>query len=151
VARARAQLKKLGYKQELHPSMGPFHNFALSFSVFPTDRSSDALGHGLKFGGPLVMLVGWPIVALLTLSIAVSLAQLASAYPTAGALYHWAAIHGGAGLGYFTAWLKTLGQFAITAVIDYGLAKFAVPMLGLPSNKTNVLAVYAVLRCRTAC
>jgi amino acid transporter len=86
--------------------------------------------HGLEYGGPLQMLVGWPLVTLLTLPIAASLAELASAYPTAGALYHWSAILGGRGAGFLTAWLNTIGQFAITAGIDYGLSEFLAAMLG---------------------
>jgi amino acid transporter len=43
------------------------------------------------------MTVGWPLVTVLTLAVAASWPQLASAFPTAGALYHWASILGGRG------------------------------------------------------
>ncbi len=43
------------------------------------------------------MTFGWPLVSLMTLLVAASLAELAAAYPTAGALYHWASILGGKG------------------------------------------------------
>lgn len=141
-----AALKALGYTQQLRRSMGGFENFALAFSVISVLTGAVTLyGHGLKFGGPLVMLVGWPLVALGTLTVAFSLAQLASAFPTAGALYHWASTLGGPGLGYFTAWLNTLGQFAITAAIDYGLAEFLSPMLGWPADRAHVLPLYALV------
>src|SRR5207253_10207627 len=91
------------------------------------------------------MLFGWPLVTLLTLSIAASLAELASAYPTAGALYHWSSRLGGRGAGFFTAWLNCIGQFAITAGIDYGLAEFAAAMLGMPADRAHVLRVYLVI------
>src|SRR6185295_1696731 len=121
-----------------------FGSFALSFSIISILTGAVTLyGHGLRFGGPLVMTVGWPLVALMTLAVAASLAELASAYPTAGALYHWSALLGGPGWGFLTAWLNTIGQFAITAGIDYGLAEFLVPMLGLESERRNVLAVYS--------
>ena len=117
------QLQKLGYAQQLLRDMGGFANFALSFSIISVLTGAVTLyGHGLVNGGPLQMLVGWPAVTLLTLAIAASLAELASAYPTAGALYHWSAILGGRGAGWTTAWLNTIGQFAITAGIDYGPA-----------------------------
>src|SRR5439155_27192421 len=102
-------------------------------------------GHGLRFGGPLVMTAGWPLVATMTLAVAASLAELASAYPTAGALYHWSAILGGPGWGFLTAWLNTLGQFAITAGIDYGLAEFLAPMLGWPGDRAHVLILYGAV------
>src|SRR5207244_8512552 len=102
-------------------------------------------GLGLKSGGPFEMTVGWPIVTVLTLTIACSLAELASRYPTAGALYHWSAILGGRGAGFFTAWLNTIGQFAITAGIDFGLAEFIAALLQLPPGRGPVLAICAAL------
>src|SRR5689334_4502988 len=140
------QLRRFGYAQQLLREMGGFASFALSFSIISILTGAVTLyGHGLRFGGPLVMTAGWPFVAVMTLAVAASLAELASAYPTAGALYHWSAILGGPSWGFLTAWLNTLGQFAITAGIDYGLAEFLVPMLGLPARRDIVLAVYAVI------
>lgn len=141
-----AQLSALGYQQELSRGLGGFHNFALSFSVVSILTGAVTLyGHGLEYGGPWVMAVGWPVVSVLTLAIAASLAELASAYPTAGALYHWASWLGGRGAGWLTAWLNTLGQFAITAAIDFGLAEFLAPLLGLGEDRTTVLGLYALV------
>jgi amino acid transporter len=146
LARDAAELGRFGYAQQLLREMGGFSNFALSFSIISILTGAVTLyGHGLRFGGPLVMGVGWPLVTLCTLPIAASLAQLASSFPTAGALYHWSAILGGPGWGFFTAWLNTLGQVAITAGIDYGLAEFLAPMLGLPADRAHVLPLYAAI------
>lgn len=140
------ELAKLGYSQELLRSMGPFQNFALSFSIISILTGAVTLyGDGLKWGGPLVMTVGWPLVALFTMFIAASLAELASAFPTAGALYHWASILGGPGAGWATAWLNTLGQFAVTAAIDFGLAQFLAPLIGLEATRANVLPLFTAL------
>src|SRR5204862_3388927 len=49
------------------------------------------------------------------------------------------------GAGFFTARLNTVGQFAITAGIDYGLAVFLAPMLGFPDDRAHVLAIYAAI------
>src|SRR3954469_16874500 len=140
------ELRKLGYAQQLLRDMAGFANFALSFSIISILTGAITLyGYGLKMGGPLEMAVGWPLVSLLTLPVAASLAQLASSYPTAGALYHWASILGGRGAGFFTAWLNCIGQFAITAGIDYGLAEFLAAVLGLPEGRAYVLRVYVVV------
>jgi amino acid transporter len=140
------QLRKLGYAQQLLRDMGGFANFALSFSIISVLTGAITLyGYGLKYGGPLQMLVGWPLVTLLTLAIAASLAELASAYPTAGALYHWSARLGGRGAGFFTAWLNTIGQFAITAGIDYGLAEFLAAMLGWEGRRRTLILCAALL------
>jgi amino acid transporter len=141
-----AQLQRLGYAQQLLREMGGFSNFAVSFSIISILTGAVTLyGHGLRFGGPFVMAVGWPLVALMTLMVAASLAQLASSFPTAGALYHWSAMLGGPRVGFFTAWLNTIGQFAITAGIDYGLAEFVADMLGWPRERGYVLPLYAAI------
>lgn len=141
-----ALLGRLGYVQQLLREMGGFSNFALSFSIISILTGAVTLyGHGLRFGGPFVMAVGWPLVAVGTLLVAASLAQLASSFPTAGALYHWAALLGGRRAGFFTAWLNTLGQFAITAGIDYGLAEFVADMVVGSRGRATVLPIYAAI------
>jgi amino acid transporter len=131
-ARDVADLARLGYAQQLLRDIGGFGSFALSFSVISILTGAVTLySHGLKHGGPLVMSAGWWLVAIMTLTVAASLAELASALPTAGALYHWARTLGGEAAGYYTAWFNIIGQFAITAAIDYGLAEFLAPMIGL--------------------
>src|SRR3954465_5971192 len=136
----------MGYAQQLLRDMGGFANFALSFSIISVLTGAVTLyGHGLKFGGPLQMSIGGPLVALLTLPIAMSLAELASAYPTAGALYHWSSILGGRGAGGLTAWLNTIGQLAITPGSDYGLAEFLAAMFGWSGRKPALLLCCAIL------
>ena len=82
------QLRRLGYAQQLLRAMGGFANFALSFSIISVLTGAVTLyGYGLRFGGPLEMTLGWPLVSLLTLPVAASLAQLASSYPTASTIY----------------------------------------------------------------
>src|SRR6267154_1625756 len=140
------ELRRMGYAQQLLRDMGGFANFALSFSIISILTGAITLyGYGLRMGGPLEMTLGWPLVSLLTLPVAASLAQLASSYPTAGALYHWASILGGRGAGFFTAWLNCVGQFAVTAGIDYGLAEFLAALIGLPSDRPHVLRVFAAV------
>jgi amino acid transporter len=46
------------------------------------------------------------------------MAELASAYPTAGGLYFWAYRLGGRGWAWITAWLNMIGQITITAGIN---------------------------------
>lgn len=138
-----AELRRFGYAQQLRRSMSAFGNFALSFSVISILTGGVSLyGWGLTQGGPIEMAIGWPLVSIMTLLVAVSLAELASAYPTAGALYHWATILGGVRAGWWTAWLNLIGQAAVVAGVDYALADFVREAAGLPSAKPYVLAVY---------
>src|SRR5438093_4189679 len=124
------ELGKLGYAQELFRTMGGFSNFALSFSIISILTGAVTLyGHGLTMGGPAEMAWGWPLVTLFTLLVAMSMAELASALPTSGAMYHWSSRLGGKGWGWYTAWFNIVGNITVLAGIDYGCAQFLTPML----------------------
>ncbi len=43
---------------------------------------------------------------------------IASAFPTAGGLYHWASILGGRGWGWLTAWFNLAGLITVLAAIN---------------------------------
>ena len=138
------ELLDLGYRQQLHRGMSAFGSFAISFSVISILTGTVSLyGYGLSLGGPLEMTLGWPFVALMTTLVALPLAELASAYPSAGALYHWAARLGGPRLGYYTAWLNLIGQVGVVAGVDYALADLLCALFGLGAGRTTVLLVYA--------
>src|SRR2546422_9524729 len=116
-------LARLGYAQQLFREMGGFSNFAISFSIISVLTGAVLLyGYGLKLAGPVINTVGWPVVSLLTLCVAASMAELASAYPTAGGLYFWAFRLGGRGWAWLTAWLNMIGQVTITAGINVAAA-----------------------------
>src|SRR2546430_409122 len=138
------ELGTLGYAQELFRTIGGFSNFALSFSIISILTGAVTLyQHGLVMGGPAEMAFGWPLVALFTMTVALSMAELASAVPTSGAMYHWACRLGGNGWGWVTAWFNIAGQLAAIAGIDYGAALFVTPVVGLPMTTTNILTMYA--------
>ena len=48
------------------------------------------------------------------------MAQIASAYPTAGGLYHWSSILGNRFTGWLTAWLNLLGLVTVLGAINVG-------------------------------
>ena len=132
-------LARLGYTQQLFREMGGFSNFAISFSIISVLTGAVLLfGYGLKFAGPVVNSVGWPVVSVLTLAVAASMAELASMYPTAGGLYFWAFRLGGRGWAWLTAWLNMIGQVTITAGINVAAATYiigaATRMAGLPAD-----------------
>src|SRR6266542_3622502 len=120
-------LARLGYAQQLFREMGGFSNFAVSFSIISVLPGAVLLyGYGLKFAGPIVNTVGWPVVSVFTLAIAASMAELASSYPTAGGLYFWAFRLGGRGWAWTTAWLNMVGQVTITAGINVAAAIYLI-------------------------
>src|SRR5580658_7905764 len=139
-------LSRLGYAQELLRSMGGFSSFALSFSIISILTGIvTTYDVAITGGGPAALGLGWPLVCCGTLLVALAMAELASAFPTAGAMYHWAAILGGPGWGWFTASMNLVGQVAIVAAIDLGCAQQAVAMLGLPEKATFAVFVAIAL------
>ena len=142
----RADLGRFGYAQELFRGMGGFSNFAISFSIISILTGAVTLfGYGLEMGGPLEMTLGWPLATVFTLVVAASMAELCSAYPTAGATYHWAADLGGKGWGWLVAWLNILGLIAAQAGINYSCAQFILPFLNLPSTPFNLFSMFAFI------
>ncbi len=154
-------LHGLGYAQQLFREMGGFSNFAISFSIISILTGAIILyGYGLKFAGPIINTVGWPLVSLFTLTVAASMAEIASAYPTAGGLYYWAHRLGGKTWAWITAWLNMLGQITITAGINMAAAIYitgmfvflfnvpgdaAVPVLGAVNGWNFWLFVMAII------
>ncbi len=139
-------LRRLGYAQELFRSMGGFSNFALSFSIISILTGAVTLfDYGLQMGGPAEMAFGWPLVALFTLAVAASMAEMASAYPASGGMYDWATRLGGPGWGWFTAWFSIVGLIATLAGVDYGCAQFVTPLLGLNATSRTLLVIYGVI------
>lgn len=117
------RLHGLGYAQELFREMGGFSNFAISFTIISILTGGvSTFGFGLLYGGTLAASVGWPVVSVFVTLVGLAMAELASAYPTAGGLYYWASKLGGPGWGWFTGWFNLIGQVGITASIDFGLA-----------------------------
>jgi len=118
-------LHQLGYAQELFRNMGGFSNFAISFSIISILTGAVILyDYGLAWAGKAAVMIGWPLITVFVVCIAASMAEIASAYPTAGGLYYWASKMKNKNWGWWTAWLNLLGQFAIVAGINYAAAGF---------------------------
>src|SRR5687767_7171661 len=141
-----ADLHRFGYAQELLREMGGFSNFAVSFSIISILTGAVTLfGYGLEMGGPLEMTLGWPLATLFVLTVAASMAELCSAYPTSGAMYHWAADLGGLAWGWYVAWFNIFGLIAAQAGINYSCAQFILPFFGIPASTSNLYLMFAFI------
>ena len=126
------RLAELGYKQELDRGWSRFANFAISFSIISVLAGCfTTYGQALNNGGPIAISIAWPVISLLILSVAFSMSELASAFPTAGGIYYWASRLGGAGWGWFTGWFNLIGLVAVIASVVYVSAAFLTNLLGL--------------------
>ncbi|HAB15767.1 MAG TPA: amino acid permease [Verrucomicrobiota bacterium] len=135
-----ALLHKLGYRQELARRMSGFSNFAISLSIICILAGGITSFHvGLASAGGASIGLGWPLVCLFSLTVAVTMAQIASAFPTAGGLYHWGSLLGGRFCGWATAWFNLAGLVTVLAAINAGTFDFAVATFGLPTGANPAL------------
>src|SRR6478609_10954157 len=130
-----AVLAELGYKQELHRGMSGFSNFAVSFSIISVLAGCITTYYlAMDAGGPLAISLGWPVVGLFVLCVALAMAEVCSSYPTAGGLYFWAgrlARRNKRVWAWYVGWFNFLGEVAVTAAIDYGAAVTWMALLSL--------------------
>jgi amino acid transporter len=134
------QLKRLGYAQELRRRMGAFSNFAISFSTICILAGGiTSLQLGVSAVGGAAAGVVWPVGVAFSLIVALCMAEVASAFPTAGGLYHWSSILGGKGWGWATAWFNLAGLVFVTAAVNVGaydlFVRFIGPMVGIDPTR----------------
>jgi amino acid transporter len=126
------RLAELGYKQDLQRAWSGFSNFAISFTIISVLAGCfTTYGQAWANGGPIAISWGWPIICGLIMFVAFSMAELVSAYPTAGGIYWWASELGHKGWGWFTGWFNLIGLIAVVASVDYAAATFLNVVLGL--------------------
>jgi amino acid transporter len=140
LGRDEQKLAELGYKQELERVWSSFSNFAISFTIISVLAGCfTTYGQAFNNGGPVAISWGWPIISLLILTVAFSMSELASAYPTAGGPYWWAAKLGGPGWSWFTGWFNVIGLIAVVASVDYACATFASALFNLWSVDIGII------------
>ena len=125
------RLAELGYKQELSRTWSGFSNFAISFSIISILAGCfTTFAQAWNNGGPVAISIGWPVISAFILVIGFCMSELASAFPTSGGIYWWAAKLGGAKAGFYTGWLNLVGLVSVTASVGYGVTFFINTLLG---------------------
>ncbi len=143
-------LHGMGYAQELSRSMSKFSNFAISFSIICIlSGGINSFAQAISSVGGAGAGIGWIVGCLLSGMFALAMAQIASAFPTAGGLYHWASILGGRFWGWLTAWLNLLGLITVLGAINIGTAYFFAGtfggLIGFTGTDMQVVVFVAVI------
>ncbi|KAL3702105.1 hypothetical protein R1sor_020127 [Riccia sorocarpa] len=144
----QSRLEALGYKQELKRDLSLVANFAFSFSIISILTGVTTLyGTGLTYGGTISMVYGWIIAGCLNMFVALSMAEICSAYPTSAGLYYWSYTLAGPSWGPFAAWItgwfNVIGQWAMTTSVDYSLATLMRVIILLSTGGGNGGGYYA--------
>jgi len=143
-------LHGMGYAQELSRSMSRFSNFAISFSIICIlSGGINSFPQAIGAVGGAGAGIGWIVGCVISGLFALAMAQIASAFPTAGGLYHWASILGNRFWGWLTAWLNLLGLITVLGAINIGTAYFFAgtfgPMFGFTGSDWQVVGFVAVI------
>ena len=86
-------LQSMGHKQELQRNFSMISMLGLAFAILNTWTALAAsLTLALPSGGASSVIWGLITAGIFNLCLSASLAELLSAYPTAGGQYHWVAI-----------------------------------------------------------
>lgn len=127
------QLRQLGYKQELRRELNLLRNFAVSFGLLSMLTGLGGYySYGFTYGGPVVVIWGWVLIVSMTLTIALSMAEICSSLPTTGGVYYWAGVLGaqwGPLFAWVCGWLNLLGQVGITAGVEYTVVNYLQAMI----------------------
>ena len=100
------------------------------------------------------MSVGWIVVSFFTFFVALGMAEIVSAIPTAGGPYFWSAILApgktrSAFASWITGWFNLLGQVAVTTGITFGCAQLISTTATLDSSYSptagKTMGIYAAL------
>ncbi len=143
-------LHSMGYAQELARRMSGFSNFAISFSIICIlSGGINSLGQATSGAGGAAIGIGWPVGCAISAVFALALAQISSAYPTAGGLYHWGSILGNRFTGWLSAWLNLLGLITVLGAINVGTFYFFFgafgATFGIEDNLTTRVAFVAAI------
>ncbi|SCB57317.1 amino acid/polyamine/organocation transporter, APC superfamily [Rhizobium aethiopicum] len=143
-------LHSMGYAQELERRMSSFSNFAISFSIICIlSGGINSLGQATAGAGGAAIGIGWPLGCLISFIFALGLAQIGSAYPTAGGLYHWGSILGNRFTGWLSAWLNLLGLVTVLGAINVGTFYFFFgafgPQFGIEDTLLHRVAFVAII------
>ncbi|ANB14005.1 Hnm1p [Sugiyamaella lignohabitans] len=124
-------LEQFGYKQELKRSFSLLSMCGFCFAILSCWTAlGGSLVEAMNAGGPVALVWGWIIVCAFSLMVALSLAELASAYPVAGGQYSWVLIlcrgtKWGKGLSYATAFIQLAGLICMGSTALYQFGSFA--------------------------
>ncbi|KIX01381.1 uncharacterized protein Z518_09106 [Rhinocladiella mackenziei CBS 650.93] len=123
-----------GHKPVLQRNYSRFALLAFSFMI--VDSWSGIIGSlatGISSGGTVMLIYGSIAVTIFTMAVALSLAEIASAYPTSGGQYHWTAVLSpkkySAILSWFCGYFNAVGWCVVCASITVILGQFFMAMI----------------------
>ena len=125
------KLAEMGYTQDMQRNYSVLSVLGVGFSLTNSWFGiSAALITGINSGGPILIVYGIILIALVSTCVGISLSELASAYPNAGGQYFWAnelAPKKYANFAsYLTGWFAWAGSIFTSASVSIAVGSAAV-------------------------
>ncbi|KAG9243225.1 amino acid/polyamine transporter I [Calycina marina] len=144
----------LGYTPELKRNRSLFTLLfqSLAIAAIPFGEGGPLI-NAIYGGGQLSIFLGWIIVLIFDECVAISLAELASRYPTSAGPYYWSfqiAKTNKTVLSFITGWIWLVGNWTITLSVNFGFASLVAASVALyhpdwtPESWQLLLIFYAI-------
>ncbi|OJD24882.1 hypothetical protein ACJ73_03755 [Blastomyces percursus] len=132
-------LARIGYKQELRREFSKWSTVSYAISILGVLGSVPAtFGPPLAAGGPATAVWCWCIGSFMAMCIASSVAELVSAYPTAGGMYfvtkHVVPPNQVAIFSWIQGWCNLLGQTAGVSSVAYTVSQMLLACASMNSS-----------------
>ncbi|KIW46646.1 hypothetical protein, variant [Exophiala oligosperma] len=123
-----------GHKPVLERNYSRFALLAMSFMIVDSwSGIIGALATGIASGGTVMLIYGSIAVTVMTMAVALSLAELSSSFPTSGGQYHWTAElapkRWAPLLSWYCGYFSTIGWCVVSASITVILGQFLMAMI----------------------
>jgi amino acid permease (GABA permease) len=130
------QIIELGYEPVFKREFGRLSSFSFAFSISGLYATiATTFTYGLQAGGAPALVWCWLIAGAGCMCIALSVAELVSAYPTSGGLYftlkYLVPIERVPLTSWLCGWLNLLGQVAGVASTDYGCSQLLLAAISM--------------------
>lgn len=121
-------LARLGYKSDFVREFGYFETTSFAFSIVGLSSCiASTFNTPLLAGGPAAVVWCWLIASIMCFTLAISVAELVSAFPTSGGMYTASALlvpkKYRAPVGFLVGWLNLIGQVAAVASPEFALSQ----------------------------
>ncbi|WVR03997.1 hypothetical protein IAU60_000996 [Kwoniella sp. DSM 27419] len=112
--RDAARLRQLGYDAVLGRDYTFWSSLSISWlNIGALQGTIYAVSGCYSYGGPLMILIAWPLSGVFCFFLTLTLGEFASAYPVSGAMSSWAWKLARGGVGGERAWAWVLGGFVM--------------------------------------
>ncbi|KAG1800096.1 amino acid transporter [Suillus variegatus] len=143
---AQDSLEKLGYKQEMTRSRGLVQILFMTLAIMAVPFGlTSPIATSLIGGGPAVMIWGWILVSVLTQTLALSLAEICSKYPTSAGTYYWcyrlASPRTRLLASWINGWLTVVGGWTVDLSVKFATAQLVVAGAGIYYSEWDATAL----------